>query len=69
LFALLIEKTGWTIDEITDLTFRQLNLILKGWNSMSGNKEDKREMHSPSVEEMELFNLTSGIEKIHVKKK
>jgi len=51
LFALFVEKTGWTINEISDLTIYQINSLVETWSKPYKN-EDK-----PSTEEeLKRFN-------------
>lgn len=64
------EKTGWTPNQIRELTPDQLNMYLDTWNDLAEKKEGKStEIKNPTVEDMKFFNLSSGIARKRIPKK
>ena len=53
------EKTGWTLDQITNLTVKQLNAYILEWSSEENSKD---------ISEVERFNFLAGVKSIKKKK-
>jgi hypothetical protein len=64
LFALITEKTGWTPQQIRELTIDQINEYILAWSG--GEKASTEEEYD--TDNWQLFNLTSGLETV-IKKK
>jgi hypothetical protein len=59
-------KTGWTIEQIGQLTFKQLGSFVNAL--VSEADEEGNIIVNPSAEEMELFHLSAGIQKVFKQK-
>ena len=64
----LVQETGWTLDYIGSLSMRQLNALVKGLNASTKDTADDSQKIDPTVEELQMFGLASGIQRRPKKK-
>lgn len=65
LFVFLAARTGWTIEQIGQLTFKQLTLFV---TTLLADSDEEGNIINPTAEEMELFHLSAGIPTIFKQK-
>ena len=61
LFVALTDRTGWTPKQIGELTLKQIKEYVRIWKGES-------EIATPTYEDMQTFNFTSGIKTVKIKR-
>ena len=63
LFCAITERTGWSPEQIRELTLPQIIEYLKGWSKPDNSNSELE------YQDIQLFNITSGIPIKYIKKK
>jgi hypothetical protein len=62
LFSIITEKTGWSPNQIREMTLSQIEEYIKAWNGKVKEKDSE-------TTDVDMFNLEAGIPRIKVPKK